>query len=61
MKKKPVNVRLIEKNGNSYQIQFPNLEIPVTVNENLYNKMLHSTEYEFSNANPIVKERSYSA
>ncbi len=61
MKKKPVKVRLIEKNGNSYQIQFPNLKIPVTVDENLYNKMLHSTEYEFSNGNAKVKERPYSA
>ena len=61
MKKKPVKVRLIEKNGNSYQIQFPNLKIPVTVDENLYNKMLHSTEYEFSNPHVQVKQRSHSA
>ena len=61
MKKKPVKVRLIEKNGDSYQIQFPNLKIPVTVDENLYNKMLHSTEYEFSKPNARVKQRSHSA
>ena len=61
MKKKPVKVRLIEKNGNSYQIQFPNLKIPVTVDENLYHKMLHSTEYEFSNPHVRVKHRSHSA
>ena len=61
MKKKPVKVRLIEKNGDSYQIQFPNLKIPVTVDENLYTKMLHSKEYEFSNTHVKVKQHSFSA
>lgn len=60
MKKKPVKVRLIGKNGKSYQIRFPNLKIPVTVNENLYFKMLHSKEYEFSNSHVRVKNHSHS-
>lgn len=61
MKKKPVKVKLIEKKGNSYQIRFPNLKVPVTVDENLYNKMLHSTAYEFSQPNARINRHSYSA
>lgn len=61
MKKRPVKVRLIGKKGNFYQIQFPNLKIPVTVDENLYNKMIQSTAYEFDNLNQRFKQRSYSA
>jgi hypothetical protein len=48
MKKEPVKVSLIGKvNDGFYQIKFPNLEIPVTVNEELYRKMLHSDQFEF--------------
>jgi len=46
MKKLPVKIKLIGKEGDLYKIQFPNLQIPVTVNESLYQKMLHSSDYE---------------
>lgn len=50
MKNKPVKVSLLGKgDDNVYKIQFPNLRIPVNVNEELYNKMLHSSQYEFVN------------
>lgn len=48
MKKEPVKVSLIEKgNDNLYKIKFPNLQIPVEVNEELFEKMLHSSQYQF--------------
>ncbi len=47
MEKKPIKVQLIGKKANSYHIKFPNLQIPVEVNENLYKKMLRSKEYQF--------------
>ncbi|MEW2923300.1 hypothetical protein AB1A65_17655 [Muricauda sp. ANG21] len=61
MEKKPVKVRLIGKKGNSYQIQFPNLKIPVNVDETVYHNMLHSKEYEFGHSRPKMKQPSYSA
>ncbi len=48
MKKEPVKVSLIGKgDDNFYQIKFPNLQIPVNVNEELYQKMLQSSLFEF--------------
>jgi len=52
MKNEPVKVSLIgiEENHQGlacYQIQFPNLNIPINVNEDLYQKMLHSRQYIF--------------
>lgn len=61
MKNSPIKVKLIEKKGNSYLIQFPNLKIPVTVNDNLYQKMLHSTMYEFGHDNIHFSTQSNSA
>lgn len=61
MKKKPVKVKLIGKKENSYQIQFPNLKIPVNVDETVYHKMLHSKEYEFGHSSPMMKRPSCSA
>jgi len=49
MNKKPISVKLVGKQKEYYQIAFPNLEIPVEVDENLYRKMLHSSEYQFLN------------
>lgn len=49
MKKEPVKVSLIGKENETYCIGFPNLKIPVKVNEELYLKMLHSSQYEFVN------------
>jgi hypothetical protein len=54
MEKKPVKVKLIGKKGSSYQIQFPNLKIPVNVDEVIYNKMLQSSEYEFGHSQTIL-------
>lgn len=45
MKKKPIKVQHIGKKAYSYQIKFPNLQIPVEFNENLYKKMLRSKEF----------------
>ncbi len=50
MKKKPVKVQLVGKNNNRYQIKFPNLEVPIEVNEHLYSKMLYSDQYQFRNS-----------
>ncbi len=37
MKKEAINVSLLERgNDNLYKIKFPNLQIPVEVNEELY-------------------------
>jgi len=59
MKKKPIKVQLVGKKANSYQIKFPNLQIPVEVNETLYQKMLHSNEYQFKNpANKVSRTNS---
>jgi len=50
MGKEPVKVSLIGKgNDNYYRIKFPNLKVPVNVNEELYQKMLHSKQYCFEN------------
>jgi hypothetical protein len=46
MKNQPVKVIVIGKEANCYKIKFPNLQIPVTVNESLYHKMLRSNEFE---------------
>ena len=47
MEKSPIKVRLVGKNQEYYQIQFPNLPIPVQVNDELYNKMKRSGQYRF--------------
>jgi hypothetical protein len=50
MKKKPVKVRLVGREKSDYKIKFPYLDIPVVVNEYIYNQMLESNEYQFANA-----------
>lgn len=47
MRKEPVKVSLIGKENGTYSIGFPNVRVPVKVNEELYLKMLHSSQYEF--------------
>lgn len=56
MERKPVKVQLIKKEGTKYYIKFPNLKIPVLVNKNLYNKMLHSNDYQFYNDTSAVSK-----
>ncbi len=60
MKKKPIEVILVKKEGGNYKIKFPNLQIPVEVNKELYLKMLHSNEYDFKHHHPL-KSRQNSA
>ncbi len=58
MKKEPVKVSLIGRGKNNfYQIKFPNLQIPVNVNEELYRKMLHSNQYEFKPQSPSQQRK----
>ncbi|AEM71804.1 hypothetical protein Murru_2779 [Allomuricauda ruestringensis DSM 13258] len=57
MEKKPVKVRLVGRNGRNYDIQFPYLHIPVTVNETLYRRMLKSAEYQFDSSTERLKEQ----
>ncbi|WP_299129856.1 hypothetical protein [uncultured Winogradskyella sp.] len=59
MKKAPIKVRLVNQEGNIYQIKFPNLKVPVTVNKDLYYKMLRSEDYQFSATNAVINQ-SYS-
>lgn len=49
MKNKPVNVQLVGKENDNYLILFPDLDIPVKVNQHLYLKMKHSHDYRFCN------------
>lgn len=59
MEKKPVKVQLVTTKGESYQIKLPHLEIPVTVDKQIYNRMLHDPHYQFINdtqTNTIVNQ-----
>ncbi|SHJ81329.1 hypothetical protein SAMN04487911_14016 [Arenibacter nanhaiticus] len=47
MNKKQIMVKLLGKEKGYYKIAFPNLKIPVEVDENLYRKMRHSREFQF--------------
>ena len=47
MKKKSTQVSIIGKNDDKYMLKFPHLHVKVSVNEELYNKMLNSSLYEF--------------
>jgi hypothetical protein len=47
MEKTPMQVRLVGKHQDFCNIQFPNLQIPVQVNDDLYKRMLKSSEYRF--------------
>ncbi|GAA4269583.1 hypothetical protein [Hyunsoonleella aestuarii] len=49
MNERPLQVNFAGKEGDFYLIKFPNLKIPVSVNENLFQKMKHSKEYTFNN------------
>lgn len=48
-----IKVRLIGQNKEYYQIEFPELTIPVNVSEEIFEKMLHSKDYEFAESEKI--------
>ena len=48
MDTKPISVKLVGKKKGYYQIAFPNLEIPVEVDETLYHRMKYSSQYAFT-------------
>ena len=50
MENKPIHVQLVGREKESFLIKFPNLKVPVKVNQNLFTKMKHSQTYVFSNA-----------
>ena len=56
METMPIKVKVISQEGNSFHIQFPYLEIPVTVNEQLYKKMLQSSDYKFISSNASIRQ-----
>lgn len=60
MKKEPIKVCVVNQTENAYHIKFPNLEIPVKVNEQLYLKMLHRPDYQFRSTSSAART-SYSA
>ena len=61
MKKEPVKVSFIGKGeDNFYQIKFPNLQIPVNVNEELYKRMRYSRHYEFVQPSISQSTHTYS-
>lgn len=49
MEETPIKINFISKEGDKYLIKFPDLKIPVSVNKDLYLKMLNSNMYEFMN------------
>ena len=49
MEETPLKVQLIGKDEDDYFICFPDLDIPVKVNQNLYLKMKQSHDYRFCN------------
>jgi len=60
LENEPVKVSLIGKGKNNfYQIKFSHLQIPVNINEELYQKMLVCPEYQFENTpNSITNKLS---
>ncbi len=54
MKKKSTQVSIIGRNDNNYLLKFPHLHVKVSVNEELYKKMLNSNLYEFK---PIANKK----
>jgi hypothetical protein len=50
MEKQPLRVQLLTKKGESYQIKLPHLDIPVTVDSEIYQRMCNDPNYQFSNA-----------
>ena len=55
MKNKTTPVSMVGKKDNKYMLKFPHLNVKVSVNEELYTKMLQSNLYEFK---PMGNEKS---
>jgi hypothetical protein len=54
MRKEPIKVSLIGKGKNNvYHIKFSHLEVPIHINEELYQRMLTSAEYQFINSDEV--------
>ena len=49
MEKQPLRVQLVKKRGKSYQIKLPHLQIPVTVDRDIYLRMRNDPNYLFGN------------
>lgn len=47
MRNKSTQVSIVGKKDNKYILKFPHLNVKVSVNEELYTKMLSSNLYEF--------------
>ena len=54
-----VKVKLMGKKKECYQIKFPNVPILVEVNEDLYQRMLDSKEYNFSHQGNLAPIKIY--
>lgn len=50
MEKQPLRVQLVKKRGESYQIKLPYLDVPVTVDTEIYSRMLKDPSYQFGNS-----------
>lgn len=42
---KPIKLRLVEVNNGKYFLKYPNLSVPIEMNEHLFTKFLSSEEY----------------
>jgi hypothetical protein len=58
MKKKATKVSFLGKKDDKYMLKFPNLHVKVSVNEELYAKMLQSSLYDLK---PVTNEKLNSA
>lgn len=42
---KPIKLRLVEVNDGKYFLEYPNLSVPIEMNEHLFSKFLKSKDY----------------
>ncbi|RZS91941.1 hypothetical protein [Aquimarina brevivitae] len=42
---KPIKLRLVEVKNEKYFLKYPNLSVPIAMNEQLFTKFLNSDEY----------------
>ncbi len=41
----PVKLRLVEVKNGKYKLEYPNLSVPIEINEHLFQKFLSSSEF----------------